>query len=70
MAFIMGPTLGGIMYDIIRTRLVGGVIATQAELLTMTGSLAYAIGASAVASLAAALLVFGLVQEIAPNRQS
>ena len=70
MAFITGPMVGGIMYDIIRKKLVGGGLATQAELLTMTGSLAHVIGVSAVASLAAAILVFGLVQEMVPNKQS
>lgn len=63
MAFIVGPMLGGILFDVKR-RLTGNTAA-----LTSTGSLAFVIGSSAVASLLAALLVATLVVDIVPTSQ-
>ena len=69
MAFIVGPMLGGILYDI-RRRIVGGPAdIAKAELLSTTGSLAFVIGVSAAASLVAGLFVGLLVQDVKPPKK-
>ena len=64
MAFIVGPMLGGILFDNVLHRAAG------AEQLTTTTSLAFVIGISAAASLAAATLVAIGVKEIRPQKQT
>lgn len=63
-AFIVGPALGGVLYDIIRTNLSTADSITKAELLNKSGSLSFVIGVSAAASMLAALLVGVLVKDI------
>lgn len=68
MAFIVGPMLGGILYDI-RRRLVGGAPdMAKAQVLSTSGSLAFVIGVSAVASLVAAFSILGFVSDIKPKK--
>lgn len=65
MAFIVGPMLGGILYDI-RRRFIGGPAdMAKTEIFNTAGSLAFVIGVSAAASLAAALSVGLLVSDVA-----
>jgi MFS family permease len=66
MAFIVGPMLGGILFDA-RRKLMG----TEAILLqtTTTPSLAFVIRITAAASLAAAALTATFVREVAPHAQ-
>lgn len=71
-AFIVGPALGGIMYDIIQTNLRGSAAAasvTKAEIFNMSGSLSFVIGVSAVASILASFLVGIFVKEIKIEKQ-
>jgi MFS family permease len=67
MAFIIGPLMGGVLYDI-RRRMLGATIAT-AQALKMAGSLSFVIGVAAVTTLTAALLVGAFVQELAPKKK-
>lgn len=69
MAFIIGPLMGGIIYDI-RRRMLGveSTIATT-EVLKMAGSLSFVMGVAAATSLTAALLVGAFVQELAPKKK-
>jgi DHA1 family tetracycline resistance protein-like MFS transporter len=69
MAFIVGPMLGGILYDIRRRIIQGSAEMTQIEVLSASGSLAFVIGISAAATLVAALLVGLLVQDVKPKKQ-
>ena len=91
MAFIVGPMLGGILYDVIRwqqqqrrrqlgaaaaaaaavgaTQKAAVAVANHVDLLTTTGSLAFVIGVSAAASLAAAMLVGIMVEDFKPRKQ-
>jgi MFS family permease len=64
MAFIVGPMLGGILYDVIRF-----LLPTTSEIVSASGSLAFVIGASAAASLGAALLVGSMVQDVKPKKR-
>jgi DHA1 family tetracycline resistance protein-like MFS transporter len=69
MAFIVGPMMGGIIYDIRRRMLaVESTIATT-EVLKMAGSLSFVMGVAAATSLTAALLVGAFVQELEPNKK-
>jgi MFS family permease len=63
MAFIVGPMLGGILYDVIRI-----FLPTTSEIVSASGSLAFVIGASAAASFGAALLVGSMVQDVKPRK--
>lgn len=63
MAFIMGPLIGGVMFDIRRRIYLGSVVSPSA-------SLAFTIGISAAASLLASALVTTLVTEKPPNQQA
>lgn len=65
MAFIVGPMLGGILFDVQRSTLKG-----EASAVSTTSSLAFVICVSAVASLAAAALVAMGVKEVPPQKQS
>jgi MFS family permease len=64
MAFIVGPMLGGLLFDNILHHVTG------AEQVTTTTSLSFVIGISAAASLAAAALVGIGVKEIRPQKQT
>ena len=73
MAFIVGPMFGGLLFDLRRRfwlghhNSVGGAAAAAeaaAEATGVSGSLAFVIGASAAASLAAGALVALLVREL------
>jgi predicted MFS family arabinose efflux permease len=72
MAFIVGPMLGGILFDA-RRKLLGedAIIlhATTTMMTTTTPSLAFVIGITAAASLAAALLTAVFVREVPPQQQ-
>jgi len=68
MAFIVGPLLGGVIFDLRRT-LLGGAgpiakAAKTAENIQTSGSLAFVIGVSATASAIAGCLVGFFVKEI------
>ena len=63
MAFIVGPMLGGILFDVQRKALKQGATAAST-----TGSLAFVIAVSAAASLAAAALVAVGVKEVPPQK--
>lgn len=69
MAFIIGPLMGGVIYDI-RRRMLGveSTIATT-EVLKMAGSLSFVMGVAAATSLTAALLVGTFVQELSPKKK-
>eukprot|EP00591_Stephanopyxis_turris_P000619 CAMPEP_0195508478 /NCGR_PEP_ID=MMETSP0794_2-20130614/1679_1 /TAXON_ID=515487 /ORGANISM="Stephanopyxis turris, Strain CCMP 815" /LENGTH=472 /DNA_ID=CAMNT_0040635451 /DNA_START=266 /DNA_END=1681 /DNA_ORIENTATION=- len=72
MAFIVGPLLGGVFFDV-RRRAIGvasdAVVSGGASTIQTTGSLAFVIGISAAASLvAAALVAFGVTE--APPRNA
>jgi MFS family permease len=71
-AFIVGPALGGVMYDIRRKMIGGSVVAsaTKADLINMSGSLSFVIGVSAAASMLASLLVTMFVKEIKPKKKN
>lgn len=65
MAFILGPAAGGILFDI-RRRMVGAAaenLSKEDILLNTSGSLAFVIAVSAVASLLASALAGVLVRE-------
>lgn len=62
MAFIVGPMLGGLLFDL-RKRILGDVT------FSVSGSLAFVIGITSAASLAAAALVALLVKEIPPMKR-
>eukprot|EP00980_Cylindrotheca_fusiformis_P014414 scaffold3840_cov129-Cylindrotheca_fusiformis.AAC.10 len=67
-AFIVGPALGGVLYDILRTSLVGSSATanslTKAEILNRSGCLSSVIGVSAAASILASVLVGIFVKDI------
>ena len=70
-AFIVGPALGGIMYDIRRrssalkmATATATTALTRSEILQTTGSLSFVIGVSAAASILASLLIGIFVKEI------
>ena len=64
LAFILGPTLGGLFYEARRaTTGAEGATAAAAAAVDATSSLSFVIGTSAVASLAASLLIALFVQE-------
>jgi MFS family permease len=64
MAFIVGPVLGGLLYDI-----RGGIMGVaKSDVLNTAASLSFTIGISAVASLLAAAFVGTFVKEIAKMR--
>jgi len=65
MAFIVGPMLGGILFDVQRNTLQQATTSA----ITTTSSLAFVISVSAVASLAAAALVAVTVKEVPPQKQ-
>ena len=80
MAFIVGPMLGGILFDI-RRRMMSSTAATSVavgakaaakltklEILSSTGCLSFVIGISAAASLIAAALVGLFVQDVKPPK--
>jgi DHA1 family tetracycline resistance protein-like MFS transporter len=67
MAFIVGPMLGGIIYDLRKWFL--GVSSTATNLVDTTGSLAFVIGVSSAASLAASLLVGSLVTDVKSKKK-
>lgn len=67
MAFIVGPMLGGILYDL-RKWFLGVSSSTTTTLVDTTGSLSFVIGISAAASLGAALLVGSLVTDMKPKK--
>ena len=66
-AFILGPLMGGLMYDVRRRILGVSSDVAQSEILKTTGSLSFVIGVSAVASFLAAFMVFGLVADYKPK---
>ncbi len=68
MAFIVGPMLGGILYDF-RKWFVKYTSTTTATVIDTTGSLAFVIGLSAAASLGAAVLVALLVEDVKPKQK-
>ena len=64
LAFILGPTLGGLFYEARRAATgAEGATAAAAAAVDATSSLSFVIGTSAVASLAASLLIALFVQE-------
>ena len=64
LAFILGPTLGGLFYEARRAATgAEGASAAAAAAVDATSSLSFVIGTSAVASLAASLLIALFVQE-------
>ena len=68
MAFIVGPMLGGILYDLRKWFL--GVSKTATDVIDTTGSLSFVIGISAAASLAASLLVGTVVTDAKPKTKN
>lgn len=64
MAFILGPAAGGLLFDV-RRKMVGAAdhLSKEEVLLNTSGSLAFVIAVSGVASLVASLLALVLVQE-------
>jgi len=73
MAYIVGPMLGGLLFEFRRWLLTkyssGGSPFATAVGGGTTGSLSFVIGISAAASLAAALLVASLVTDIKPPKK-
>lgn len=77
MAFLIGPLAGGLLFDfythrlgdITTTTLQKSAAATGNAILHTTGSLAFVIGITSVASLAAAALTALLVQEVPPTKK-
>lgn len=67
MAFIVGPLLGGVVFDARKHVLGIGEKVLDAEYRQTTSSLAFVISISAAASLAAAALVALFVTEVAPK---
>ena len=70
MAFIIGPLLGGVVYDL-RRRLLGLTEndMVRSEVMKLAGnSLAFVIAVSAAASLMAGVLVAGFVRELPPKK--
>ena len=68
LAFIVGPMLGGILFDLRKWFFTHATRSTT-DLMDTTESLAFVIGVSAVASLGAALLVGALVKDFKPKRK-
>jgi len=62
LAFILGPTLGGLFYEARRATMAEGSAAASAA-VDATSSLAFVIGTSAVASLVASLFIAMFVDE-------
>lgn len=63
MAFILGPAIGGLLYDL-RRRMIGATRElSHSEVLNTSGSLAFVIAVSAVASMVASLITGLFVQE-------
>jgi MFS family permease len=65
MAFILGPAAGGLLFDI-RRRLIGAAaqnLSKEDILLNTSGSIAFVIAVSAIASLLASILACVLVRE-------
>jgi MFS transporter, DHA1 family, tetracycline resistance protein len=67
MAYIAGPMLGGLLFELRRWLSNYGPYAT--DLMGTTGSLSFVIGSSAAASTAAALLVAAFVTDFKPSKQ-
>ena len=70
MAYIIGPLLGGVVYEL-RRRLLGlsEHDLLRSEVMKLAGnSLAFVIAVSAAASLAAGILVGGFVRELPPKK--
>ena len=65
MAFVVGPMLGGVLFDVQRKTIQASTAAAAAA--ATTGSLAFVIAVSAAASLAAAVLVAVGVKEVPPQ---
>jgi len=70
MAFVVGPLLGGIMFEIRRRMMIGNEEATmtRASILQTSGSLAFVIQISGIASIVAATLVAFCVRETPPSQ--
>lgn len=76
MAFIVGPMMGGILFEfrkfifkVATTTTTSTSSVATTPLVDTTGSLAFVIGVSAAASLCAAMLVAALVQDVKPQTQ-
>lgn len=69
MAFIVGPVLGGGLYEL-RRRWGRTAASASAAINHTTGSLSFVIGVSAAASLLAAAMVMALVQDVKPKPQN
>lgn len=63
LAFIIGPAAGGLLFDVRRKMIGASKQLSKAEVLDTSGSLAFVIAISAVASVLASLIALLLVQE-------
>lgn len=68
MAFIVGPMLGGLLFDL-RRWVLKHYVGSTTDLVDTTGSLSFVIGISAAASLGAALLVASFVRDYKPRKR-